>query len=181
MWWCLPVLQQTVLVQPKWIAQNRSNRNPDHWWSLFNLNQQSCSKPRMVKPIQQNPRDYDNNGDGKLDGNPNGHVIRWREDNGNHAALKFQWDVYAFGTPFDLAAANSVRLNCREWLLKPEIVYIFDPRGVMCEFEQMMVLIWKRTNCMMLVALPGQVGDGTSSTSWYCWQHILARSQHQIT
>ena len=157
----------TKMDRPEWV--NASPITGEVYLTLTNSN----AANRGGKTDPANPRDYDNNGDGKLDGNPNGHVIRWREDNGNHAALKFQWDVYAFGAPFDLAAANLSGLTAENDFSSPDGL-VFDPRGVMwIQTDDGAYL--KRTNCMMLVALPGQVGDGASQQVGAVTTHIGAK------
>ena len=157
----------TKMDRPEWV--NASPITGEVYLTLTNSN----AANRGGKTDPANPRDYDNNDDGKLDGNPNGHVIRWREDNGNHAALKFQWDVYAFGAPFDLAAANLSGLTAENDFSSPDGL-VFDPRGVMwIQTDDGAYL--KRTNCMMLVALPGQVGDGTSQQVGTVTTHIGAK------
>ena len=122
-------------------------------------NNVSGQRPSRYPLDAANPRNYDLNGDGSLDGNPNGHIIRWRCDNDNHAATGFTWDVYAFGAPHD-HPANLSGLTKDNDFSSPDGLW-FDPTGA----------LWVQTddgaytdttNCMMLVALPGKVGDGAS-------------------
>ena len=104
-----------------------------------------------------NPRYYDD-GEGNK-GNPNGHIIRWREDASTNASTSFKWDIYLFGAENDAAAdVNLSGLTAVNDFSSPDGLY-FDKRG----------MLWIQTddgaytdvtNCMMLAAVPGQVGDG---------------------
>ncbi len=103
-----------------------------------------------------NPRSYQARG--KMRGNDNGHIIRWAEAGGDHAATSFEWDIYLFASPSDLAAENLSKLNANNDFSSPDGLY-FDPRGV----------LWIQTDdgaytdtssCMLLAALPGNVSDG---------------------
>ena len=108
-----------------------------------------------------NPRYYeDAKGASTSKGNVNGHIIRWREDGSN----KFSWDIYLFGAQADanLNNVNVSGLSANNDFSSPDGIYA-DPRGV----------LWIQTddgaysdvtNCMMLAAVPGMVGDGGKKT-----------------
>jgi secreted PhoX family phosphatase len=97
-------------------------------------------------------------------GNVNGHIIRWREAGGQAAATTFQWDVYLFGAQADAPAdVNLSNLTDVNDFSSPDGL-CFDRRG----------MLWIQTddgaytdvsNCMMLAAVPGQVGDGGKATA----------------
>jgi hypothetical protein len=124
----------------------------------------------QLKPDAANPRAYSDtytNADGTTKtnkGNVNGHIIRWREAGGSVAATSFAWDVYLFGAQADAAAnVNLSNLTAVNDFSSPDGLY-FDPRG----------LLWIQTddgaytdvtNCMMLAAVPGKVGDGGAATA----------------
>lgn len=99
-----------------------------------------------------NPRSYN------AKGNPNGHIIRWHEKDNNHAATSFVWDIYLFAAPNDLTAQNLSKLSADNDLSSPDGLY-FDPRGVLW-IQTDDGAYTKTTNCMLLAALPNQVGDG---------------------
>lgn len=117
-----------------------------------------------------NPRNYDRGaGNADLDGNVNGHIIRWRETGGAQEATSFNWDIYLFGARAD---ADPEKINVSGLVddndfSSPDGLW-FDSRGVLWiqtddgEFPGA-----GRSNNQMLAALPGQVGDGAvvSSTS----------------
>ena len=114
----------------------------------------------QLKPDAANPRYYVEDGS---KGNPNGHIIRWRET-GSQAATAFTWDIYLFGAEDDAPAnVNLSGLTNENHFSSPDGLY-FDQRG----------LLWIQTddgaytdvtNCMMLAAVPGQVGDGAKVTA----------------
>jgi uncharacterized protein len=107
-----------------------------------------------------NPRAYDNAG------NPNGHIIRWREAGDDGAATMFQWDIYLFGARStaadtvnisDLGADNDFSSPDGLWFGRPGnaaegMLWIQTDDGAYTDV----------TNCMMLAAVPGRVGDGAS-------------------
>ncbi len=146
----------TRMDRPEWV--NTSPITGEVYLTLTN-NSNRGSKHELDAA---NPRNYDGDGDGKLDGNRNGHVIRWREDKDNHTSSSFQWDVFAFGSPYDLdkSTANLSELTAENDFSSPDGL-MFDPRGVLwIQTDDGAYL--NRTNCMMLVALPGKVGDGAA-------------------
>lgn len=95
-------------------------------------------------------------------GNPNGHIIRWLES--TPAALTFRWDIYLFGAR---ATANAQNVNLSGltadndfsspdglWFSRTGICWIQTDDGAYTDV----------TNCMMLAAIPGTVGDGGART-----------------
>ena len=96
-------------------------------------------------------------------GNTNGHIIRWKEK-GGQAGTSFEWDVYLFGAREDgKQSENLSGLTAVNDFSSPDGLY-FDQRN-----GQTDGLLWIQTddgaytdvtNCMMLAALPGHVGDG---------------------
>jgi secreted PhoX family phosphatase len=95
-------------------------------------------------------------------GNPNGHIIRWLEN--TPAALTFRWDIYLFGAR---ATANAENVNLSGltadndfsspdglWFSRTGICWIQTDDGAYTDV----------TNCMMLAAIPGTVGDGAART-----------------
>lgn len=107
-----------------------------------------------------NPRHYNDqrtNGTNQF-GNSNGHIIRWRET--SPEALSFTWDIFLFGAR---AAANAANVNISGLTAdndfsSPDGLW-FSNRGV-CWIETDDGAYTDVTNCMLLAALPGNVGDG---------------------
>lgn len=95
--------------------------------------------------------------------NSNGHIIRWREQDGNHAATSFEWDIFLFGSSADASADYNVSgLTADNEFSSPDGLFI-DPRGVMwIQTDDGSSGIRSKTNNQMLVAIPGEVGDGGS-------------------
>lgn len=103
-----------------------------------------------------NPRFYN----GK--GNSNGHIIRWKEANNDHTATTFQWDIYLFGARStadaninlsSLTAENDFSSPDGLWFSRttPGLLWVQTDDGDYLDV----------TNCMMLAAIPGKVGDGS--------------------
>ncbi|TDU32355.1 hypothetical protein DFR24_1749 [Panacagrimonas perspica] len=117
-----------------------------------------------------NPRVYnDPKGATAQRGNPNGHIIRWRETGDLAAATTFQWDLYLFG-----ARAASVDTNVNISGLVADNDFS-SPDGLWFgrQGNAATGLLWIQTddgaytdvtNCMMLAAVPGTVGDGATRT-----------------
>lgn len=121
----------------------------------------------QLKPDAANPRFYEDtytNPDGSTRvnrGNVNGHIIRWKE---GATATSFTWDNYLFGAEASAAAdVNLSGLTAVNDFSSPDGL-AFDQRG----------MLWIQTddgaftdvtNCMLLAAVPGKVGDGTTVTA----------------
>lgn len=136
----------TKMDRPEWGTVHP--HNGEVYMSLTNTN--AAARP-LEATDAANPRFYN--------GNPNGHIIRWAEDGAQPAASRFRWDVFLFGAR---AAANPhinvSRLTDDNDFSSPDGLW-FSNSG----------LLWIQTddsayadvsNCMMLAALPGRVGDG---------------------
>jgi len=161
------VLGATKMDRPEWGAVNPLNA--EVYMTLTNnsnrVDPTGSPSGSQLKPDAANPRYYSDtytNADGSTKtnkGNPNGHIVRWKEAAGNAAATRFAWDIYLFGAQADAAAeVNLSGLSAGNDFSSPDGLY-FDPRGI----------LWIQTddgaytdvtNCMMLAAVPGQVGDG---------------------
>lgn len=142
----------TKMDRPEWVSV--SPVTGEVYVTLTNNSNRGVSYPVDAA----NPRNYATN-----KGNRNGHIIRWAESNGDHAATTFTWDIYLFAAPNTLTAENLSGLSANNDLSSPDGLY-FDPRGV----------LWVQTddgaytdttNCMLLAALPGKVNDGKEVTS----------------
>jgi hypothetical protein len=114
----------------------------------------------QLKPDAANPRYYVEDGS---KGNANGHIIRWKET-GSQSATTFSWDIYLFGAENDAATnVNLSKLTDVNFFSSPDGL-VFDKRG----------MLWIQTddgaftdvtNCMLLAAVPGKVGDGGKVTA----------------
>ena len=105
-------------------------------------------------------------------GNANGHVIRLREAGDTSEATSFAWDIYAFGAGRDLDPANInlSGLDDTNDFSSPDGLWFGPPSNASGQVSPVM---WIQTddgaytditNCMMLAAIPGVVGDGGTRT-----------------
>jgi secreted PhoX family phosphatase len=161
------ILGATKMDRPEWGAVNPLNA--EVYMTLTNNSNRVATTATptgsQLKPDAANPRYYeDMKGTTLQKGNPNGHIIRWRETANSGAATSFAWDIYLFGAQADAAAnVNLSGLSDVNDFSSPDGLY-FDKRG----------LLWIQTddgaytdvtNCMMLAAVPGKVGDGGTATA----------------
>ncbi len=94
-------------------------------------------------------------------GNANGHIVRWREANDDAAATTFQWDIYLFGARAgtDPTNVNLSGLIAENDFSSPDGLW-FSPATNVCWIQTDDGAYTDVTNCMLLAALPGTVGDG---------------------
>jgi secreted PhoX family phosphatase len=128
------------------------------------LTNNSAAVRTLAATEPANPRHYNDPKAGVAQyGNPNGHIIRWRET--SPEAPTFTWDIFLFGASAD-ADPNTVNLS--KLTADNDLS---SPDG--CWFSYSSHIMWIQTddgaytdvtNCMMLAALPGTVGDGTTKT-----------------
>lgn len=147
----------TKMDRPEWVSV--SPMTGEVYVTLTNNKYRGVREDQPVSA--SNPRSYQ--AGGKAAGNDNGHIIRWAEAGGDHAAMSFEWDIYLFATPYDLAAENLSQLNDSNDLSSPDGLY-FDPRGVLW-IQTDDGAYTDTTSCMLLAALPGKVSDGTAITT----------------
>ncbi|MBK6866770.1 MAG: PhoX family phosphatase [Burkholderiales bacterium] len=146
----------TKMDRPEWGGVNPLNH--EVYMTMTNNSQRAADKVNAA-----NPRP----------GNENGHIIRWKEE-GGQAGTRFKWDVYLFGAGIDTAGVtkkqseNLSGLTAVNDFSSPDGLY-FDQRS-----GNAGGLLWiqtddgqytEKTNCMMLAAIPGQVGDGGKVTT----------------
>lgn len=118
-----------------------------------------------------NPRSYkDSYNGGALGsaGNINGHIIRMKEDGGLSTATGFTWDVYLFGAQSDADATtvNLSALTADQDFSSPDGLWFSRSTGL-CWIQTDDSAYTDVTNCMMLLGIPGQVGDGVKTTISY--------------
>ncbi|MGQ0700922.1 MAG: PhoX family protein [Panacagrimonas sp.] len=152
----------TRMDRPEWVAVN--NTNGEVYMTLTNNSNRGINPAQPIDAA--NPRNYDAGTDSNvdLDGNVNGHIIRWREAGGLNAATTFTWDIFLFGARSSYPdAINVSKLDDSNDLSSPDGLWFSRTRN----------LVWIQTddgaytdttNCMMLAAIPGTVGDGGSTT-----------------
>ncbi len=113
-----------------------------------------------------NPRNYNDDSDPDLDGNLNGHIIRWREDGNRVDSVRFMWDIFLFGARAgaDTATANISGLDSSNDFSSPDGLW-FDRRGILwIQTDDGVFRSAGLSNNQMLAALPGEVGDGAGTS-----------------
>lgn len=150
----------TKMDRPEWCTVNPVNG--EVYVTLTN----NSNRGKDYATDAANPRNYTDlyNGTKEQKGNVNGHIIRFKETDDKTTAETFKWDIYLFGAEASMASnINLSGLTDNNDLSSPDGMW-FDPRGV----------LWIQTddgaytdvtNCMMLAALPGQIGDGGTATT----------------
>ena len=153
----------TKMDRPEWGAVHP--KKGEVYFTLTNTN--AASRP-VTAVDAANPRFYNDKKTTGADqkGNPNGHIIRFAEDGGYADALSFTWDVFLFGAR---ASADPVNVNVSQltdandfsspdgcWFShgNPGLLWIETDDGAYTDV----------TNCMLLAAVPGEVGDGETQT-----------------
>lgn len=150
----------TKMDRPEWCSVNPING--EVYYTLTNNSNRVVSGATGSKllPDAANPRAYsDAKGAGTQTGNVNGHIIRTAEVGADPAATSFKWDIYLFAAEAGAdASVNLSGLTADNDMSSPDGIW-FGQNG----------LLWIQTddgaytdvtNCMMLAALPGKIGDG---------------------
>jgi uncharacterized protein len=96
-------------------------------------------------------------------GNPNGHIIRWKEP--TPEATSFAWDLFVLGANADASPTdvNLSGLTADNDFSSPDGLW-FSPKTNVCWIQTDDGAYTDVTNCMLLAALPGAVGDGGART-----------------
>lgn len=148
----------TKMDRPEWGALNY--RNGEVYFALTN-NSAANRTPSKVDPA--NPRAYMDPDGIKGAGNPNGHIIRFREADQKATAKAFAWDIFLFGAEEDSGDANLSGLSSKNAFSSPDGLWFSKATGI-CWIQTDDGAFTDETNCMMLAAIPGQVGDGGKVT-----------------
>jgi secreted PhoX family phosphatase len=151
-------VRATPMDRPEWAAVNP--RNGEVYFTLTN---NSAANRSPEKTNAANPRAYQDQDGKKGAGNPNGHIIRFREAGGLSTATRFQWDVFLFGAEEDSADANLSGLTAGNSFSSPDGLW-FSPATGICWIQTDDGAMTDESNCMMLAAIPGSVGDGGRRT-----------------
>jgi secreted PhoX family phosphatase len=124
----------------------------------------------QLNPDAANPRVYtDIRGASTVQsGNPNGHIVRIKEDANEPGATSFTWDIYLFGAEAGAPTGiiNLSGLTDEQDLSSPDGL-VFTPSTGLCWVQTDDGAYVDVTNCMMLAAVPGTVGDGQEVTLNY--------------
>lgn len=163
----------TKMDRPEWTAVNPLNgevyitctENPDRG----NTGTSSNNNPNPAADAA-NPRYWlDNKGATAQKGNINGHIMRLRETGDDAAATTFAWDIFLFGAQ----AKADAGLDDVNYQANVNLSGLTDANDLSkpdgCWFSRASGILWIETddntytdvtNCMLLAALPGTLGDG---------------------
>ena len=148
----------TKMDRPEWGAVN--HRNGEIYFSLTN---NSAVNRTPAKVDAANPRAYMDLDGIKSSGNPNGHIIRFKESALRATSKTFAWDIFLFGAEEDMGDANMSGLTAQNAFSSPDGLWFSKVTGI-CWIQTDDGAYTDETNCMMLAAIPGRVGDGGKVT-----------------
>jgi secreted PhoX family phosphatase len=157
----------TKMDRPEWCSTNVANG--EIYFTLTNNSNRAVNSATMP-PDSANPRVYTDikNGSTAQNGNPNGHILRLKEAAAGSTAITFSWDVYVFGAESSAApgTVNLSSLTGDQDFSSPDGL-VFSPATGIMWIQTDDGAYTDVTNCMMLAALPGTVGDGAKKTLNY--------------
>jgi secreted PhoX family phosphatase len=148
----------TKMDRPEWGAVNYANG--DIYFTLTN-NSDTNRTPTKVDAV--NPRAYADADGIKRAGNPNGHIIRFKENGKMSTATGFVWDIFLFGAEEDAGDANVSKLTANNSFSSPDGLWFSKATGI-CWIQTDDGAFTDESNCMLLAAIPGEVGDGGKVT-----------------
>jgi secreted PhoX family phosphatase len=149
----------TKMDRPEWGAVNHANGE-----IYFAMTNNSSKTPSNTNPA--NPRAYkDSDGSIGSSGNPNGHIIRFKETGSMATATTFTWDVFLFAAEEDapVSNVNISGLTSANSFSSPDGLWFSKCTGI-CWIQTDDSAFTDETNCMLLAAVPGSVGDGGAFT-----------------
>lgn len=147
----------TRMDRPEWGAVNP--KNGDVYFTMTNNSSRTVANADAA-----NPRAYADNDGLTRSGNPNGHIIRFRETGSDPKATTFNWDIFLFGAEEDAGAGiNLSGLSDKNDFSSPDGLWFSQATGI-CYIQTDDGAYTDVTNCMLLAAIPGNVGDGRSIT-----------------
>lgn len=147
-------LGATPMDRPEWAAVNP--RNGEVYFTLTNNN---AANRTPVRVNAANPRAYVDPDGKKRSGNPHGHIIRFREHDGLANAHAFKWDIFLFGAEEDDPRSNFSGLTAKNSFSSPDGLWFSQATGI-CWIQTDDGAMTDESNCMMVAAIPGELGDG---------------------
>jgi uncharacterized protein len=154
------LVQATKMDRPEW--GGISPRTGELYITLTNNSSRNASNVDAA-----NPRAYtDFKNDRAQKGNVNGHIVRIGHR--RPTDTQFSWDIYLFGSEAlaDAAQINLSNLSDENDFSSPDGL-VFSPATGICWIGTDDSAYADKTNCMLLAAIPGRVGDGSSHTLNY--------------
>ncbi len=153
----------TRMDRPEWGGVNP--RNGEVYFTLTNNSNRSLDGAMAADAA--NPRVYaDQKGSRTNNGNVNGHIVRIAE--AQAADTRFRWDIYLFASEAgaDQGSINLSSLDATNDLSSPDGL-VFSPSTGICWIQTDDGAYTDVTNCMLMAAIPGQVGDGSRKSLTY--------------
>jgi secreted PhoX family phosphatase len=159
----------TKMDRPEWCGVNPGNG--EIYFTLTNNSNRRVEPTgsSQLAPDAANPRAYtDIKGTTAQPGNPNGHLLRMKEGAAGSAATAFTWDIYLFAAEAgaDKSMVNISALTAEQDMSSPDGLVFSAATGI-CWIQTDDGAYTDVTNCMMLAAIPGKVGDGGKKTLSY--------------
>ena len=148
------VLGATKMDRPEWGAVNPANGEV---YMTLTYNPSRA----LDKVDAANPRFYNDPKNGVAQkGNANGHIIRWAEKDGKGSSTRFLWDVFLFAarSTADRENINLSGLSADNDFSSPDGLWFARSGLLWVETDDHAYR--DATNCMLLAAIPGHVGDG---------------------
>jgi secreted PhoX family phosphatase len=159
----------TKMDRPEWGAVNPVNG--EVYMTLTNNSNRGKTGSSGAPLDAANPRFYSSEGS---TGNRNGHIVRWRETGDDPAATAFAWDVYLFGAQATVdvggdntyyqANVNLSGLTADNDFSSPDGLWFSAKTPGLLWIETDDGAYTDTTNCMLLAAVAGQVGDGATKS-----------------
>jgi len=144
----------TKMDRPEWGAVNPANGDV-----YFTLTNNSAANRTPTRVDAANPRAYQDVDGRRGSGNPNGHIIRFAETGALATALTFRWDIFLFGAEEDAGDGNVSKLTASNAFSSPDGLWFSKATGI-CWIQTDDGAMTDESNCMLLAAIPGAVGDG---------------------
>ena len=146
----------TKMDRPEWGAVNHANGE-----IYFALTNNSAANRTPGTTDAANPRAYKDNDGIARDGNPHGHIIRFKETSNMAEATTFTWDIFLFGAEEDAPKVdvNISGLTAANSFSSPDGLWFSKSTGI-CWIQTDDGAFTDETNCMLVAAVPGTVGDG---------------------
>ncbi|MEO7853414.1 MAG: alkaline phosphatase PhoX, partial [Rubrivivax sp.] len=160
----------TKMDRPEWCAVHPGSG--EIYYSLTNNSNRKLEPTASQMALDAaNPRAYSDayaGGAPGAPGNINGHIIRMAEAGGAGSATTFTWDVYLFGAQADASTTmvNLSALTDDQDFSSPDGLW-FSRTTELCWIQTDDGAYTDTSNCMMLVGVPGRVGDGVKTTLNY--------------
>ena len=150
----------TKMDRPEWGAVNHANGE-----IYFALTNNSSANRTPGKTDAANPRAYMDLDGKNGTGNPNGHIIRFKETSNMAEATTFAWDIFLFGAEEDAPKGdvNISGLTAANSFSSPDGLWFSKSTGI-CWIQTDDGAFTDETNCMLVAAVPGAVGDGGAFT-----------------